>query len=288
MCKRLVKAEITSEDDLETIDKFETFRIPEKIKIKDDIVITPIEVDHSAFNAHMFLIECDGKKVLHTGDFRTHGQRGKAVIKALEKYVGKVDCLICEGTTLSRKKGLLLTEMELQYKAEKIFEENKYTFVLCSSTNIDRIAAIHKATIKAGKLFVCDSYQKEILMYIDSISRSKLYKFKNRVLSYGDNIFELMKNNGFVMLVRDNYISREVMKQFPKSKFIYSQWEGYLNAESTQYESLQKFVPQRHVKLHTSGHANFTAIKKVCQTVEPNIIIPIHGENPGNFIRLRT
>ena len=57
--KRLENAGIITKQDLDIIERFKTYKIPEKIKIKD-ILITPIEVDHSAFNAHMFLIECDG------------------------------------------------------------------------------------------------------------------------------------------------------------------------------------------------------------------------------------
>lgn len=284
---RLSTAKLVKEEDLALIDNFKTYKIPEKIKIKD-ITITPIEVDHSAFNAHMLLIECDGKKVLHTGDFRTHGQRGKAVIQALEKYVGQVDCLICEGTTLSREKESAMTEMELQDRAEQVFKENKYVFVMCSSTNIDRIAAIHKGALKANRLFVCDNYQKEILMFIDNISRSELYKFKNKVLSYADNILELMQNKGFVMLVRDNYISKKVMEKFPKKTFIYSQWKGYLDEKFTEYENIQKFVPKDYIYLHTSGHADYEAIRKVCKVVKPELLIPVHGENPTAFEDMRT
>lgn len=284
--ERLEKVELTSKKDLEKVDSFFTYKIPQKIKVKD-ILVTPIEVDHSAFNAHMFLIECDGKKLLHTGDFRLHGQRGKSVIKALKKYVKKVDVLICEGTTLSRNNEETITENELQKRAEEIFKNNKYNFVMCSSTNIDRIAAIHKAAIKENKLFVCDKYQKDILMYIDSIARSTLYKFKGKVLSYDDNIFPLMKQRGFVMLVRDNYISKNVIQQFPNNAFIYSQWNGYLNEKFTDYKHLQEFVPKKHIYLHTSGHADFRAIKKVCSTVKPKMIIPIHSENPEAFEQMR-
>lgn len=283
---KLAKANFIPESDLELIDNFNTFKIGDKVII-DDIIVTPIEVDHSAFNAHMFFIECDGKKLLHTGDFRLHGPRGKSVIKALKAFVGEVDCLICEGTTLSRARTPLMTEMELKDRAKEIFKANKYVFVLCSSTNIDRIAEIHKATLSTNKLFVCDKYQKEILEYIDSISKSTLYKFKNRVLSYGDNILELMRKKGFVMLVRDNYISRKVMKEFPSSTFVYSQWEGYLDEKFTEYKSLQEFVPENSIHLHTSGHADYKAIRKVIKTVKPKRIIPIHGENPDAFKEFR-
>lgn len=283
---KLEKAGIVSKQELELIDSFKTYKIPQKIRIRD-ILITPIEVDHSAFNAHMFLIECDGKRLLHTGDFRTHGQRGKAVIPALKSYVGQVDCLICEGTTLSRNREELMSETKLQNEAEKVFRENKYVFVMCSSTNIDRIAAIHKATLRANRLFVCDKYQKEILMYIDSISRSSLYKFYGKVLSYDNNILQIMKDKGFVMLVRDNYISRKAMRLFPKSIFIYSQWEGYLNEKFTEYKHLQEFVQKNYIYLHTSGHADFNSIKKVCETVKPKMIIPIHSESPEEFEKMR-
>ena len=285
---RLLEAKIISKDEVVLIDKFKTFKIPEKIQIKD-ITITPIEVDHSAFNAHMFLVECDGRKVLHTRDFRTHGQRGKSVIPALEKYVGQVDCLISEGTTLSREKENSMTEFEVQNEAEHIFKQNKYNFVMCSSTNIDRIAAIHKATLKTGKLFVCDKYQKEILMYIDSDSRSGLYKFENTVKIYGKNLLQEMKEKGFVMLVRDNWLSRHVRKKFEHNEttFIYSQWEGYLNEHFKEYAHLQKFVPKDYIYLHTSGHAHFEAIQKVCQVVNPKILIPIHSEKPSEFKEMK-
>lgn len=284
--KRLENAGIITKQDLDIIERFKTYKIPEKIKIKD-ILITPIEVDHSAFNAHMFLIECDGKRILHTGDFRIHGQRGKSVIPALEKYVGEVDCLICEGTTLSRIKEQPMTEFELQNKAEQIFKKNKYNFVMCSSTNIDRIASMHKATLKVNKLFICDKYQKEILMYIDTISRSSLYKFKGKVLSYDNNIIQLMKEKGFVMLVRDNYISRKAMKEFPNSTFIYSQWKGYLDEKFIEYKHMQEFVPKNYIYLHTSGHADYEAIKQVCRTVKAKMIIPIHSEKPEEFEKMR-
>ncbi len=281
---RLIKAKRVPEKNMELIESFNTYKIPEKIK-KNDIVITPIEVDHSAFNAHMLLIECDGKKVLHTGDFRTHGPRGKAVIPALEKYVGKVDCLICEGTTLSRDNNLPKTEFELKDEAEKIFKENKNIFVLCSSTNIDRIAVLHKAALKAKKIFICDDYQKELLEYINSISRSQLYKF-HHVYSYGHNLDKIMNEDGFVMLIRDNHFSRVMLKRYPDNCFIYSQWEGYLDKDFKEYKSLQEIVPDNCIKLHTSGHSSYEAINQVCQTVEPDVLIPIHGENPNKFYEM--
>lgn len=54
-------------------------------KIKEDITITPYTVDHSAYGAFMLLIEAEGKRILHTGDFRNHGYKGKLLVPTLKK-----------------------------------------------------------------------------------------------------------------------------------------------------------------------------------------------------------
>lgn len=282
---RLNKANIVKKEYLEKIANFKTFKIKDEILI-GDIKITPIAVDHSAFDSYMFLIKADGKRILHTGDFRTHGQRGKAVVEAIKKYVGKVDCLICEGTTLTRDNTQILSEFELQKKLEEIFNENKYNFVLCSSTNIDRIAAIHKAALNSRKMFVCDSYQCDILEYITKISKSGLYKFNDstnikatKVYRYSSNLLDKMKKYGFVMLVRANVNFENIIRMFPNNKFVYSQWLGYLKGNNEDYQRIQKIVPKSYIYLHTSGHATPKAIKEIIDITNPNYVIPIHTEN---------
>jgi len=108
-----------------------TFNALEKIKI-NDITITPLLVDHSAYDSYMFLIESEGKRILHTGDFRNHGFKGKGLFGTLEKYVKDIDIIIIEGTTLSRNNQLHLTEYELELKARELIKQKKYIFVLCS------------------------------------------------------------------------------------------------------------------------------------------------------------
>ena len=41
-----------------------------------DIKVTAYIVDHSAYGACAFLIECDGKRILYSGDIRLHGVKG--------------------------------------------------------------------------------------------------------------------------------------------------------------------------------------------------------------------
>ena len=62
----------------------------------------------------MFLIEAKGKRILHTGDFRLHGFRGKATPKLLSQYAQGIDVLIIEGTQLLRDTRQTMSELELK------------------------------------------------------------------------------------------------------------------------------------------------------------------------------
>lgn len=246
-----------------------------------DIQVTPLTVDHSAYDAYMFLIETLGKKILHTGDYRLHGFRGKGVLTALEKYVGQVDVLITEGTTLSRPGQETVTEGDVEHKAVKLLREKKYIFLLCSSTNIDRLAAFFAASKKSRRLFVCDSYQKSVLDVVTRHSgeKSSLYDF-SQALTYGPNLLPLMEQKGFCMPVRSSEWVQSLARQFDpgQSLFIYSMWPGYLERDP----ELKAFVErQSWTILHASGHGSPEQIKAVCDIVQPHVgVIPIHTDVP--------
>ena len=279
-------AEVTQEH-IDRLETFKTFEQDVPLKI-GDMTLTPIRVDHSAFDSYMFLIEAEGKRVLHTGDFRTHGPSENAIPKAL-KEIGKVDVLICEHTTLSRLDEVFMSELMLQKEAVDLIKNNKYVFIMCASTNIDRIASFYHANEEAGKkLFICDVYQKEILDYVTKTSKKykDYYNFSN-AKSFDKKFYQEMLDNGFCMLVRSNYFSKRFINSpnFKDNIFIYSQWLGYLQG-STADESIVRFVPKDYHYLHTSGHATKEGITEVCNIVKPNVIIPIHGENSHDFEKL--
>lgn len=251
-----------------------------------DIKVTPFMVDHSAFDSHMFLIEADGKKVLHTGDFRQHGFRGKGLIPTLEKYVGEIDVLICEGTTISRNSQTIMTESELTARAKSVFENNKYVFIACASTNIDRIAAFCSA-VPSGKYCICDAYQKKILDVVKekSGSRSALYTFP-KALIYSPSLDDKMLQRGFCAFIRPgNYLSNKLLEQYKDKDplIVYSMWHGYLEQNNALKNALSDF---RMVELHTSGHADSETIDRVISKTKPKLIIPIHTDTPEQFANL--
>lgn len=131
-----------------------------------DFTITPVRVDHSAYDAYMFIIQAEGKNMIHTGDYRTHGRLGKNLFPNLTRalndrgIVGKVDILLTEGTMMDRKDEEVLTEEQLEQKAFELLRkpENKCAFLLCSSTNVETMASFCNAALKLGRRFYVNHY----------------------------------------------------------------------------------------------------------------------------------
>jgi ribonuclease J len=279
----------------ELAESFITFKAGRAIPINNgDMKVTPIWTDHSAYDAYMFVVEGDGKKVLHTGDFRDHGQRGKSIDKGLPVFAGKVDVLITEGTMFGRKDEEVMTEFQLKDQAIKIFKDNSFSFVMCSATNIDRIAAFYQAAKAANRLFICDKFQKDVLNIVTKDVLAKehrvgIYDFSDALVNDINNKEQKdrMWKAGAVFLVRAATWSQgkySMKNLFEKKKgwLVYSDWEGYIVGEHIdpkKAEIVNECSP-RVVKLHTSGHATVSAIEKVVGITKPNLIITIHSEYP--------
>ena len=276
----LVSSDRTKNEEFhERIKTMQTFNSGEAFSI-GDISITPWSIDHSACDSYLFLIEADGKRVLYTGDFRMHGFRGKALPKILYK-IGKVDTLVTEGTTLSRQNIQPMKEYELQQKVKEYIDQYKYVFVLCASTNLDRICALSKA-VPRGKYFICDEYQKELLKLVEKHwgEFSSLYS-NIKMTTYGNNLLQKLKDLGFLMVVRDNRNFRNIISKFPtdQSIILYSMWDGYLTKPDSTIPAFLNLAGKWE-KLHTGGHASIQDIQTVIKISKPDKIIPIHTDSP--------
>ena len=261
------------------IKTIQTFNGGEELII-GDIRITQWSIDHSACDSYLFLIEADGKRILYTGDFRTHGFRGKALPKILRK-VGKGDVLITEGTTLSRPDEQPMTEQVLQQKIKEYMKQYKYVYVMCASTNLERICALSKA-VPRGKYFICDAYQKKLLELVEQHWGGLSPLFRNlKKTVYGNNILQAMQERGFLMTVRDNRDFRNIISQFDREQSImlYSMWDGYRTKTGSSIPDFLNLAG-RWEPLHTSGHASHDALMMVVELVDPKMVIPMHSDNP--------
>lgn len=278
--------------------------------------IEPYSVDHSAYDAYMFLIEAidtryeGGKKViLHTGDFRRHGRRGKAMIPVIRYYVHKggrqVHTLITEGSMMSRLNEEVKTETEMMFEAVEYLKKYKYVFLVCSSTNLDSLASFYQAAQIAAKpyeryMYVYNDYLKKQLQTFSEIAGnfSDVYRFQHIYKLRPDKELispkweksktqkELMERTGFLAIIKpeewcDKYIAPFIedyktgkINQMPV--IIYSMWSGYVdrNHKAKNQEWIDFFDKQEErgveiFHLHTSGHASADTLTDVIHAVSP-------------------
>ena len=270
-----------------------TFHENQKLRF-GDISVTPYFVSHSAYDAYMFLIDAEGKRILHTGDFRGHGYLSKGLLPTVQKYIGQVDILIIEGTMLSRKDETILTERALSQKAAELMKEHKYVFVHCSSTDMERLASFKNATrgMFPKRPLLADEYQKDILALFSETAGKKSPCFDfGKIYTYSEKNPKLkawMQENGFTMFIRAsasfNRLLDLILPMLPvegKPLLIYSMWDGYINRDDTRNEDyvyLQKRFAEV-VQLHTSGHATADTLRRVCELTNPRLaILPIHRD----------
>ncbi len=277
------------------------FTFGEKIEI-GDLTVTPYLIDHSSYNSCMFLIEGDGKRIVHTGDYRNHGRKGKNFESTLKK-IGKIDLLITEGTTFGRNNQKYKTEDDLLEEANLIFEQYHQVLLLQSSTNIDRLVTFYKASNHTKKYFVEDLFTATITSNLkDTIPNpethfnvsvwimNKYYKKSKEFQEKYIVPMEQYKRNkpfhhDFCMMIKQSMLKDIKEKLYEKGLLnnacvIYSMWDGYLEDEKMKdfIEEL-KNMNIKFIKLHTSGHADINAMKKVEEVLSPNKVILIHTEH---------
>lgn len=267
-----------------------------------DISVTPYFVSHSAYDAYMFLIEAEGKRILHTGDFRGHGYLSKGLLPMVQKFIGQVDVLIIEGTMLARKNETILTERELSQKAAELMKGHKYVFVHCSSTDMERLASFKNATrsMFPERPLLADDYQKDILALFSKTAgrKSSCFDF-GKIYTYSEKNPRLktwMQEKGFTMFIRAgasfNKLLDLILPMLPleeKPLLIYSMWEGYINRNDTRnedYINLQNRFA-KVTRLHTSGHATTNTLRHICELTNPRLaILPIHRDKGTDFLSI--
>lgn len=285
---------------IDALNGFITFDANKQVTI-GDITVTPYYVSHSAADSYMFLVECDGHTVLHTGDFRDHGYRGKGLLPTIRTYIArrKVDVLVTEGTMLGRDDGRMISEETLCQQAAELMRKYKYVFVMCTTQDADRILSIHNATKAQGRRMLVDGYQWLVLKkFEDTLGAGPRTRYRYpKKYCYHKHWNEVMnedRKRGFTMLVRNNKRMRghidRIMEGLDKEQYclVYSQFLGYILPEHSAFQqSTYDFIHSRnwHFEyLHTSGHASRDTLVAVCKNVNPRLaIIPIHREAKSDF-----
>lgn len=189
-----------------------------------------------------------------------------------------------------------------------IADQQSYTFIFCSSQNLDRLVSIYRAVKRAGKTLVIDLYTAFVLDKLSALSSSipqfdwreirvlyayshaqklaeydkeLLYKYKKAKIEWEEIQAAPPK---MVILTKDNSYFRSLVHKLGVTggaKSIYSMWHGYL-----EQTDLAHFLESHNIELieiHTSGHAYVEDLKKLAQVLNPRFLVPIHTFHPDQY-----
>ena len=194
-----------------------------------------------------------------------------------------------------------MSETELRREAGEIMKRYKNVFVMCSSTDMERLATFYAANrYLKSKPLVCDCFQKDIFeIFTESAGvHTAIFRFKDiyEYRSTNTKLMAWMADKGFCMFVRatdkfKDYCEALLPQLNPNDTvLIYSRWKEYVNPDSRhaiqQYVDFVSMFPNLE-KLHTSGHASADCLAEVCNLVNPTLgIIPIHSEDSASYSSL--
>lgn len=275
--------------------------------------ITPYLADHSGYDAYSLLVEAGGRRLFYTGDFRGHGRKHRSFDRLIASPPTDVHTLLMEGTSLrTDDAGEQITESALEDTlVDTLRSTHGPVVMLGSGQNIDRVVTAYRAALRSQRELAIDLYTADVLAasgrdtiprlgdawprvhaYLPLHQRVKVKEsrqFSRTTEVAGRRVYEES-----IAAAPDCWILYGAyQRQIPRmlrdgilagGAVVWSMWEGYLAEPSGQ--RLQEMLANANVPLihhHVSGHASVTDLKRLCDALAPDWVVPIHTESPNLY-----
>jgi ribonuclease J len=267
--------------------------------------VTPFLIDHSAFDAYMLLIEVHGKRILYSGDFRSHGRKSALTKRLMAAPPENLDILLMEGTNLGSDKPCV-TESNLEDSFVDLFRSTAgRVFVAWSAQNVDRTVTLYRACLRAGRTLVIDLYTAEVMESLTEFGKlprpgwrnlkvvvtsafARMYRrtgreaFVEQMVPYGISAAALNKSpENWVVMARRSLIAdyaRKGVAPVPDDAWCWSMWRGYLeNGDGILVSEWFEEGGSRAVHIHTSGHASPAVLRSFARAMNAKQLVPVHG-----------
>lgn len=283
---------------------YQTWKSEQAVSI-GEFLVTPYLTDHSAFDAYMLLVEVRGKRILYSGDFRTHGRKAALVRRFMAAPPRDIDVLILEGTNLGSDKPTM-SESKLEQDFAALFTETKgRVFVAWSAQNIDRTVTLYRAAKRTRRTLVVDLYTAEVMEILSNYGRIPKPDWDNVKVVVTSRLAQMYRRSGredVVTKYARNGIAARKLNQTPErwvcmfrpslipdfehnevapttnDAWSWSMWRGYL-AEADGRVAAAWFSKggARPVHIHTSGHASPADLKNFARAIAARHMVPVHG-----------
>lgn len=273
--------------------------------------ITPLLVDHSAYDAYALLVESDGKRLFYSGDIRAHGRKAALFERLVANPPANIDTLLLEGSSLGRLNDgqHFPTEADIEAQLVQAFSATEgLALVHTSAQNIDRVVSIFRACKRTGRKLIIDLYTAAILEATgnNNIPQSNwpevalFVPHAQRIQIKENAWFDLLKHHAanriFIKNLHEAQSKSTLLFRplhcpdlewgncLKGATYIYSQWEGYWERDS--YNKLREWLERNSIpkiSIHTSGHASPGDLKKIVTAINPRKVVPIHTFFPERY-----
>lgn len=274
--------------------------------------ITPLRVDHSAFEAHALLVEAGGRRLLYSGDLRAHGRLGWTWEHLLGSRARGVDALLLEGTSVCPE-----CDPDRPPYAEADVETDLYALlrvtggnvaVASSAQDVDRLVSAYRASRRAGRTLVIDLYTASLLTALAvptlpgpgapglrvlvprgqrrRVIEAEAFGLVDAIRPHRIFPDEVARRRDLCVLTRSGDL-RDLVAwgALEQGAVAWSMWGGYLE-RSPDVEALLAEHDIPLTRIHSSGHAAVRDLRRLASGLAPRAVVPVHTGHPELFEHL--
>jgi ribonuclease J len=254
-------------------------------------------ISHSIPESAGLVIDSPEGRVVHSGDFKIDHTPlvGEPFDEAMWQEIGKpgVRALMCDSTNVfSPDKGR--SEAELPGEIERLFSEAKGMVVATTfASNVARVKTLAQAAERAGRS-ICLLGRAMRRMIEASVETGVLTGFP-RVIAPEDAV-SVPRENLCLLVTGSQGERRAASAQLARGKFngitmkegdlflfssktIPGNERGVIRIMNQFSEAGVDVVDENSGFYHVSGHANRPDLAKMHDLVDPQMVIPMHGEH---------
>ena len=275
-------------------------------------------VDHSVPGAGALAIQTSSGWVVYSGDLRLHGKQGPLTERFFEEAAQlKPFAMITEGTHPTTDK-TIRTEQEVKESILRVAtgDKSKRRLIIADfgGRNIERLEIVAAAARASGRKLVVtakdaflvkhligagtySSLKDSFLVYQPKKAKAESLWEAEAVCEFGAvHSEEIRKKPGDYILCFSYYDFSNLPDIQPYGAiYIYSSSEPFNEEAQIDFERLKAWVQKYKMEwaggsdwgeegeFHASGHIDGFGLKKMIDTIRPQILLPIHTETPEFF-----
>jgi len=283
--------------------------------------VKAFDIDHSIFGATAYILYGDAA-IAYTGDIRLHGKKSEKTRK-FAREARDVSALIIEGTRAGREEDINVSENDVYQNCLKAVEDSKGLVIAdFSARNFERLETFKRIAEKTSRQLVVtakDAYMLHAIELADGECRmdgvgiygelkEKRDKWETDIVMdrWGESYVDpkqIEKNPDGYIICFSFYDMKHLLDIKPVGGvYIYSSSEAVSEEQEFDFLRLYNWLklfkfrvygfemvfgekPEpRFVKgYHASGHASRDDLRWIIEEIDPDIIIPVHTENPEWF-----